>query len=247
MAVSYDNRLMSIPIASKPRIALRPSCMTKCFESLTAFARDSSASNAALIDQHAIGSRGAVDLPSDTTTARMALRPDSPSHTTDIPSGAAAPRSFDACSREASDTDTSMASVRIDFAWVAAPSSASTALSSSTSAPPNFARIGFHRDVIVENSNLVKSFWSAAMLGFGIHPPMRTSTGTSLRRRINSALRSTRSRDSSNAALSFGVCSSAWSNTAESAPYRLINFAAVFSPTPGTPSRLSLGSPRKAA
>ncbi len=30
-------------------------------------------------------------------------------------------------------------------------------------------------------------------------------------------------------------------------PYWLSSFAAVFSPTPGTPSRLSLGSPRSAA
>ena len=44
-----------------------------------------------------------------------------------------------------------------------------------------------------------------------------------------------------------GVCLSTLAKIPSSPPYWLISLAAVFSPTPGTPGRLSLGSPRSAA
>ena len=40
-----------------------------------------------------------------------------------------------------------------------------------------------------------------------------------------------------------GVCSSAWARISSRVPYFSINCAAVFSPMPGTPGRLSLESP----
>ncbi len=46
---------------------------------------------------------------------------------------------------------------------------------------------------------------------------------------------------------SLGVCSSRCPKTPSRSPYLVSSLAAVFSPTPGTPGRLSEGSPRSAA
>jgi hypothetical protein len=47
-------------------------------------------------------------------------------------------------------------------------------------------------------------------------------------------------------AASLGVCSDAWAKASSALPYLWISLAAVFVPTPGTPGRLSEGSPSSA-
>ena len=73
------------------------------------------------------------------------------------------------------------------------------------------------------------------------------STGASVRRTIASTFRLARSSNSMRFCRSFGVCSSACSKIPSRPPYALMSLAAVFSPTPGIPGRLSEGSPRRAA
>ena len=46
---------------------------------------------------------------------------------------------------------------------------------------------------------------------------------------------------------SLGVCSSRWEKMPSRSPYLVNSLAAVFSPTPGMPGRLSEGSPRRDA
>ena len=84
------------------------------------------------------------------------------------------------------------------------------------------------------------------MFGF-ITSDSGSSTGASRRRIITSWFLRIRSSCSASDVRSFGVCSSTWAKIPSSPPYVLISLAAVFSPTPGTPGRLSLGSPRRAA
>ena len=74
-----------------------------------------------------------------------------------------------------------------------------------------------------------------------------SSIGASRRRIMISWFLRTRSSCSASDARSFGVCSSTWAKMPSSPPYVWISLAAVFSPTPGMPGRLSLGSPRIAA
>ena len=74
-----------------------------------------------------------------------------------------------------------------------------------------------------------------------------SSIGASRRRIMISWFLRTRSSCSASDARSFGVCLSTFSKIPSSPPYVWISLAAVFSPTPGTPGRLSLGSPRIAA
>ena len=62
---------------------------------------------------------------------------------------------------------------------------------------------------IVRNSNVANIFLTSSIRGLGIDSWISISTGESLRKTINFALRVTRSRFSINACLSFGVCSSA--------------------------------------
>ena len=71
--------------------------------------------------------------------------------------------------------------------------------------------------------------------------------GTSRRRTISSWFDRTVASCSASDAFSFGVCLSRLAKMPSSPPYVVISLAAVFSPTPGTPGRLSLGSPRSAA
>ena len=105
----------------------------------------------------------------------------------------------------------------------------------------------FARANIDLNSSISNIVFSSPILGRGAVCVMSIFTGASLRRTISWALRNTRSRLSSNPCFNLGVCSSAASKTETMSWYFVISFAAVFSPTPGTPSRLSLGSPRNAA
>ena len=98
----------------------------------------------------------------------------------------------------------------------------------------------------VRNSRKSNSRLTSAGLG-SITSRSGNSTGASRRRIITWWFLRTRSSCSASEARSFGVCSSTWSKTPSSPPYIVISLAAVFSPTPGTPGRLSLGSPRSAA
>ena len=74
-----------------------------------------------------------------------------------------------------------------------------------------------------------------------------TSTGASTRSVISSTLRRTSSLCAAKFSASFGVWSAAAASSASVLPYLLSSLAAVFSPTPGTPGKLSEGSPRSAA
>ena len=74
-----------------------------------------------------------------------------------------------------------------------------------------------------------------------------TSRGTSRTSGITSALIRTWSAWAARLARSFGDSASRWAKRVSRSPYSLTSLAAVFSPTPGTPGRLSEGSPRSAA
>ncbi len=76
---------------------------------------------------------------------------------------------------------------------------------------------------------------------------MWRSSGTSRTRGMSSALRRTRSAWSRRFSRSLGESSSSRARRVSRSPYWLTSLAAVFSPTPGTPGRLSEGSPRRAA
>ena len=97
------------------------------------------------------------------------------------------------------------------------------------------------------NSKVSNHFCSAGKSGLGTDSNTLMPIGASRLSTMIFALRVTRSRLACSDSFNLGVCASAASKIASSVPYWLISFAAVFSPTPGTPSRLSLGSPRKAA
>ena len=90
-----------------------------------------------------------------------------------------------------------------------------------------------------------RSSWS--MFGAGMTSVSESATSRSSFNTMIDALRNTRSRLSSNDARSFGVCLLAVSKISTNDSCEFTNLAAVFSPTPGVPSRLSLGSPRSAA
>ena len=93
---------------------------------------------------------------------------------------------------------------------------------------------------------------NVARASSGSHPPSRswstcTSRGTSRIRGMTSAFILTRSRWAARFSRNFGDRSSRCSYRVSRSPYSLTSLAAVFSPTPGTPGRLSEGSPRNAA
>ena len=73
------------------------------------------------------------------------------------------------------------------------------------------------------------------------------SSGTSLVSSVSWRLRSTLPRCSRRLSPARPLTSSTWSTSASSEPNSATHFDAVFSPTPGMPGRLSLGSPRSAA
>ena len=91
------------------------------------------------------------------------------------------------------------------------------------------------------NSRLTSSVFGLIVSDSG------SSIGASRRRIEISWFLRTRASDAARDSRSFGVCSSTCSKIPSSPPYLTISLAAVFSPTPGTPGRLSLGSPRSAA
>ena len=73
------------------------------------------------------------------------------------------------------------------------------------------------------------------------------SSGASRRSTIRSRFLRARPSCSARLSRSLGVCLSTLAKIPSSPPYWLISLAAVFSPTPGTPGRLSELSPRSAA
>ena len=66
-------------------------------------------------------------------------------------------------------------------------------------------------------------------------------------RGMTSAFIRTRSRLAARFSRSLGDSASRWAYSESRSPYSLTSLAAVFSPTPGTPGRLSDGSPRNEA
>jgi hypothetical protein len=166
------------------------------------------------------------------TTARpcSALRPGSPSQAT------------------ARSTASSASIVRADSAGetltVISATSCSRSSALSTAATGPMASVS--RSANVRNSR--KSNNRCISSGFGdITSDSGSSTGASWRRTISWWFLRTRSSLAASDSRSFGVCSSTWAKMPSSPPYLAISLAAVFSPTPGTPGRLSLGSPRIAA
>ena len=87
------------------------------------------------------------------------------------------------------------------------------------------------------------STWS----GFTAVASRSTSIGASWRSSISSKFLRARSSCSMSDAFSLGVWASTLAKMPSRPPYVVMSLAAVFSPTPGTPGRLSLGSPRSAA
>ncbi|CFE48544.1 Uncharacterised protein [Mycobacterium tuberculosis] len=73
------------------------------------------------------------------------------------------------------------------------------------------------------------------------------ASGTSRTRSVSSRLRTTLARFARSASPTLPRTASTLSTSDRSEPYSAIHLAAVFSPTPGMPGRLSLGSPRSAA
>ncbi len=73
------------------------------------------------------------------------------------------------------------------------------------------------------------------------------ASGTSLTRSVSSRLSTTLDRLARSASPTLPLTLSTLSTRACSEPYSAIHLVAVFSPTPGMPGRLSLGSPRSAA
>ena len=74
-----------------------------------------------------------------------------------------------------------------------------------------------------------------------------TSSGTSRTSGMMRALERASSSFSARFSRSLGVCSSRWAKMPSRSPYLVSSLAAVFSPTPGMPGRLSDGSPRSEA
>ena len=74
-----------------------------------------------------------------------------------------------------------------------------------------------------------------------------TSSGTSRTSGMMRALERASSSFSARFSRSLGVCSSRWEKIPSRSPYLVSSLAAVFSPTPGMPGRLSEGSPRSDA
>ena len=128
-----------------------------------------------------------------------------------------------------------------------ATSSSTSSITASTLATAIPPKMVLARANIFLNSSLSNSCCTSLRFGRGAVSARSIATGASLRSTISSAFRVTRSRFSCSDWRSFGVCSSAASKTASRVLYLLMSLAAVFSPTPGTPSRLSLESPRSAA
>ena len=77
--------------------------------------------------------------------------------------------------------------------------------------------------------------------------PTATSSGTSPTNCVSCRLVITWPRWSRSAVPTLPGTSSTWATSSSSEPNCRIHFAAVFSPTPGIPGRLSDGSPRRAA
>jgi len=73
------------------------------------------------------------------------------------------------------------------------------------------------------------------------------ANGTSLTRSVSSRLSTTLDRCARSASPTLPLTVSTLSTRPCSEPYSTIHLEAVFSPTPGMPGRLSLGSPRSAA
>ncbi|CAB4899989.1 unannotated protein [freshwater metagenome] len=71
--------------------------------------------------------------------------------------------------------------------------------------------------------------------------------GTSRTISVSSRLSTTLDKLARNASPTLPFTLSTLSTSAVSDPYSMIHLVAVFSPTPGMPGRLSLGSPRRAA
>ena len=94
-------------------------------------------------------------------------------------------------------------------------------------------------------SNSLRTAWASTSPRARSSSP--ASSGTSRTSSITSALVRTCCSVAARFSLSLGVRSSREPKIPSSPPLSLISLAAVFSPTPGTPGRLSLGSPRKAA
>ncbi|PQM48551.1 hypothetical protein C1Y40_01241 [Mycobacterium talmoniae] len=73
------------------------------------------------------------------------------------------------------------------------------------------------------------------------------ASGTSFTKSVSSRLSTTAARLARNASPTLPLTVSTLSTRPCSEPYSAIHLVAVFSPTPGMPGRLSLGSPRSAA
>jgi hypothetical protein len=100
----------------------------------------------------------------------------------------------------------------------------------------------------VRNSRKLKrSFTTCGSNGLRAKSSMANSTGTSRCSTITDTFWRTCASCSVRFWRSFGVHVSTLAKIPSSPPWSLISFAAVFSPTPGTPGRLSDGSPRIAA
>ena len=152
----------------------------------------------------------------------IALRPGSPAQATATPIGADCDSSATACATlmGARVTEMVSAGTTTEFAAVlvaAVPVAAAAVFVAA--ALPNLAKIGFQRANMVENSSRANNACSAVAFGCGTQADCCRSTGTSRRNSIRPALRITRSRASCNEARSFGVWSSAASNTACRVPY----------------------------
>ena len=152
----------------------------------------------------------------------IALRPGSPAQATATPIGAGCDNNATACVTLMGARVTEMVSVvTISVAVLTALFVAAAAVAAAAAAapPPNLAKIGFQRANMVENSSRANNACSAVAFGCGTQADCCRSTGTSRRNSIRPALRITRSRASCNEARSFGVWSSAASNTACRVPY----------------------------
>ena len=160
------------------------------------------------------------------------LRPGSPLH---------APAMSSTSSRDSSST-ASAAEPTVDISATSSSRGADGAM------PADGPSASARRSAKVLNSRKSNRRLTSSGLGTIANASKSTeSSGASRRSTIRSRFMRARSSCSTRLSRSLGVCLSALAKIPSRPPYWLINLAAVFSPTPGTPARLSELSPRSAA
>ncbi len=224
MAVSSSRLGRSMPSVSSERISDFTSCPRT---GVVVSAATTAGSLRCSAGTHVTAARSASVT---TASPRSGPRPGSPSH--------------DAATSSASSDPSSSAEAAGDSLCVTSATSCCRSSSGMTTAAG--PRASARRSANVRNSRKSKSRLTSVGLG-SIFSDSGSSIGASRRRIITAWFLRTRSSCSASEARSFGVSSSRCMKIPSSPPYVEISLAAVFSPTPGTPGRLSLGSPRSAA